>query len=159
LTRLGGKALAGLAAAAIGFIGVRSWAAGAARPATLGLGDGRLAPCPETPNCISSERPGARLEPWRFTGPPERARAGLLAAIAHQPRARLITVQTEYIHAEFRSAVFGFVDDVEFRIDVASGVIHFRSASRLGRSDFGTNRRRIAALGAAFQNGSTGLRD
>lgn len=158
MTPLGAKALGALAAVALGYVGVRSWAAGAPPPPTLGLTDGRLAPCPETPNCVSTELRGAELEPWPFSGTPGGARTTLLAAIASRRRARLVTVLPEYIHAEFRSAVFGFVDDVEFRIDADGGVIHFRSASRLGRGDFGANRRRMEALGALFHDGSTDFR-
>jgi uncharacterized protein (DUF1499 family) len=59
------------------------------------------------------------------------------------PRSRVVTEQADYIHAEFASAVFGFVDDVEFRVDAAAHLIHVRSAARTGYFDLGVNRRRV----------------
>jgi uncharacterized protein (DUF1499 family) len=74
----------------------------------------------------------------------------LREVIAARPRARIISETDTWLHAEFTSLVFRFVDDVEFLLDRDAGVIHCRSASRSGRSDFGVNRRRIEELRAAF---------
>jgi uncharacterized protein (DUF1499 family) len=63
----------------------------------------------------------------------------------------MVTVEDRYIHAEFTSALFRFVDDVEFQIDAESGLIHFRSASRVGRSDLGVNRKRMESIRMAFE--------
>jgi len=63
----------------------------------------------------------------------------------------VVTAADTYIHAEFTSAVFRFVDDVEFQIDPDTRLVHFRSASRVGRSDLGVNRERMEALRAAFE--------
>jgi uncharacterized protein (DUF1499 family) len=86
-----------------------------------------------------------------LTGPPDAARARLAALVERHPRARIVTVDSVYLHAEFRSRLFGFIDDVEFRLDPAAHAIHFRSASRLGRGDLGANRRRMHALAAALR--------
>jgi uncharacterized protein (DUF1499 family) len=59
------------------------------------------------------------------------------------PRSHVVTEQEDYIHAEFASAVFGFVDDVEFIVDAAAHIIHVRSAARVGYFDLGVNRRRV----------------
>ena len=56
----------------------------------------------------------------------------------------------DYIHAEFRSLVFQFVDDVEFYFPPEKSIIHVKSASRSGYYDFGVNRRRVERVRAAF---------
>jgi uncharacterized protein (DUF1499 family) len=122
------------------------------RPKALGAEDGRLAPCPDTPNCLSSqaEDAGHRVDPLRFAVAPERAWRAAVDAVSSLPRAQLVTLQEGYLHAECTSALFRFVDDVELLLDAAGRQIHVRSASRLGRSDLGANRRRLRALRAAF---------
>jgi uncharacterized protein (DUF1499 family) len=153
-------AFALLAAAALGYAAVRLWAASAPPPATLGLAAGRLAPCPRTPNCVGSEDPSPahRMAPIPLTGSADAARRHLLEQIASRPRARVVATDSTYVHAEFRSRVFGFVDDVEFRLDPTHGVLHFRSASRLGRGDLGANRRRMETLTTTLRDGSPDLR-
>jgi uncharacterized protein (DUF1499 family) len=118
------------------------------RPANLGARDGRLAPCPATPNCVSSQalEGSQRVEPLPFTGPAAAAMARLAGIVRSVPRAKVVSAADGYLHAEFTSAVFRFVDDVEFLADAAAGVIHLRSASRLGRSDLGVNRKRVEML-------------
>jgi uncharacterized protein (DUF1499 family) len=122
-------------------------------PATLGVKDGRLAPCPSSPNCVStrSEDPRHAIAPLSFSGTAAEARGRLLAVLDGTKRCRVVTANDTYIHAEFTSALFRFVDDVEFQIDPDTRLIHFRSASRLGHSDLGVNRRRMEALRAAFE--------
>jgi len=66
-------------------------------------------------------------------------------------RVRIVTAGETYLHAEFTSAVFRFVDDVEFLLDDAEKVVHVRSASRVGHSDLGVNRKRVEALREAFE--------
>jgi len=113
-----------------------------------GVVDGKLAPCPNSPNgvCSQDARPAHSIAPLTYTGPWPAARQKLLAVIRSMPRSRVVTEQGDYIHAEFTSAVFGFVDDVEFRVDAAAHVIHVRSAARAGYSDLGVNRRRVEKL-------------
>ncbi len=121
-------------------------------PANLGVRDGALAPCPSSPNCVSSTAKDAEhaIAPLAFSGDARGAFARLAQVVATQPRARVIERKDDYLRAEFKSAALGFVDDVEFLMDASAGVIHVRSASRLGRSDFGVNRQRVEALRAAF---------
>ena len=115
------------------------------RPKNLGVMGGRLAPCRSTPNCVSSQADPADKEhyiaPIPFRGD---AIAAVRKAVESMPRSRIISADSHYLYAEFRSALLGYVDDVEFHYD--GSVIHVRSASRLGRRDFGVNRARVEEL-------------
>jgi uncharacterized protein (DUF1499 family) len=125
----------------------------AKRPSSLGVVDGRLAPCPTTPNCVSTRASDDqhRIDPIAFDGDGDGALKRLKVAIATIPRMRIVTETDDYIHAEATSLLFRFVDDVEFLVDRGAKVIHFRSASRVGRSDIGVNRARMEQIRAAFQ--------
>ncbi len=122
------------------------------RPANLGAVEGKLRECPSTPNCVSSQsaREKSRVEPIAYQGSPEEARKKLLGVLGGMPRTKLVVNDGTYLHAEFTSALFRFVDDVEFIFDDSAGVIHVRSASRVGRSDFGANRKRVEAVRERF---------
>src|SRR3954451_18130064 len=111
-----------------------------------------LRPCPQTPNCVSTQSAdvGHRMEPLPY-GDLEEARARLLAVLGSRSNAKVVTVEPTYVRAEFRSALFRFVDDVEFLFDEKTKRLHFRSASRVGRSDFGVNRKRREELGREFE--------
>jgi uncharacterized protein (DUF1499 family) len=112
----------------------------------------RLAPCPRTPNCVSTQAPPGpqHMEPIPYTGPFGAARARLLEVLRNHPRTRIVQEGPNDLKAECRSAFFHFVDDVEFVFDDAARRIEFRSASRLGRKDFGVNRKRMEEIRAAF---------
>jgi uncharacterized protein (DUF1499 family) len=116
------------------------------RPANLGVKDGRLAPCKRTPNCVSSQADPADAEhyiaPITFRG----SMRALREAVESMPRATVITVDASYLYAEFRSRLMRYVDDVELYYDERAGLVHVRSASRLGRRDFGVNRKRVEEL-------------
>jgi len=71
--------------------------------------------------------------------------------VENWPRVKLVIQRDDYLHAECRSRVFGFVDDLELHLRAAENIIAVRSAARLGHSDFGVNRRRVEALRAALQ--------
>ena len=122
------------------------------KPANLGVVNGRLADCPRSPNCVSTQAGDAnyRMEPIPFTGSSDEAMQRIKDLVAEMARTKIVTVQGTYLHAEFRSALFRFVDDVEFLIDPEEPVIHFRSASRVGYSDLGVNRRRMEQIRKAF---------
>lgn len=112
------------------------------RPATLGVQNNQLATCPDSPNCVSSfeQRDSHSIAPLSGN------MAGVRAALEQMPQAVIVTDDGNYIHAEFTSRLMGFVDDVEFLADPASGQVHVRSASRLGHSDLGVNRERVEAI-------------
>ncbi len=119
-------------------------------PTTLGLVDGSLAPCPDSPNCVSSTATDPRhaIAGFVLDRSPAAAKNELKQAVSKLPRSKLISEMDNYLRFEFRSLLFRFVDDVEFHIDEATRKIHVRSASRVGHSDFGVNRRRVEAIRA-----------
>ncbi len=133
-----------------GFLGLRAWAASAPRPSTVNTG--ALAPCPSSPNCVSSLSAGGypQASPWTFQGSAEGAQARLRRIIEQMPNTRIVTDRPGYLYAEFRTPMIGFIDDVEFTFDAQAQRIDFRSASRLGRADAGVNLARIESLAAAF---------
>ena len=123
------------------------------RKPTIGLETGRLRDCPASPNCVVSEGgdAGHAIGPIRFGGTPEQAMDGLEAVLAALPRVRIVTREPAYLHAEFRSLLFGYVDDFEARIDEGARSIQVRSASRSGHSDLGVNRRRVESIRSALE--------
>lgn len=108
--------------------------------------DQRFAPCPEAPNCVSSFATDDlhAIDPLPL--PAGDAMQALRSVVDSFPRTRIVVEDGDYLHATFTSLVFRFVDDVEFRIDREAGVIHVRSASRLGYGDMGVNRRRVESI-------------
>jgi uncharacterized protein (DUF1499 family) len=116
-------------------------------------GDSDLPPCPSSPNCVSSRDPdpARRVDPIPFRGTAAGAREDLETVVRSLPRSNVVASTGDLVRAEFRTRL-GFVDDVEFRIDEAAGVIHVRSASRKGYWDLGVNRRRVGTIRAAFGN-------
>ncbi|TGK87095.1 DUF1499 domain-containing protein [Leptospira noumeaensis] len=120
------------------------------RPDTLGVKSEKLAECPKTPNCVSSFADPSDLEHYRSSVPYKKplaaAQLSLKEKLEQSPRVKLIQVNTNYIYAEFTSLIMRYVDDVEFYFDEKNKILHFRSASRLGKSDFGVNRKRIELI-------------
>ena len=112
------------------------------RPANLGVIEGRLAPCRSTPNCVSSQADPSDRE--HYIAPLRASMEEVRAAVESLPRTRIVLAHPDYLYAEFRSRLLGYVDDVEFFFDGA--VVQVRSASRLGRRDFGVNRARIEKI-------------
>ena len=86
------------------------------------------------------------MDPNRYQGSLEDARQRILQIVRALPRMTLVENSEHYLKVEVRSAIFSFVDDVEFEFDDGSKLIHFRSASRLGYYDFGVNRRRMKTI-------------
>ncbi|MGC9356873.1 MAG: DUF1499 domain-containing protein [Anaerolineae bacterium] len=128
-------------------------------PENIGVNDNiQLAPCPDSPNCVLTQASPTDeehyMEPLAYEGTAEEARQRLLSIIRDAPRTRIITAEPTYIYVEFRTLTMGFIDDVEFAIDTEEKVIHFRSASRLGYSDMGLNRRRMEEMIRAFEQRS-----
>jgi uncharacterized protein (DUF1499 family) len=125
------------------------------RPTNLGVTEGRLAPPKRTPNCVSSQAdpadPVHYIAPIPFRGSAADAMAAAREAVASMERASIVREAPGYLYAEFRSRLLGYVDDVELHFDERAGVFHVRSASRLGRRDFGVNRKRVEALRAKLQ--------
>lgn len=124
------------------------------RPSNLGVLDGRLAPCPDSPNCVSTQAqdPEHSIAPLVFQGDVTTALETLSEIVGQLPRTRVTEKSENYLCVEFRSALFRFVDDVEFFAEPDSGRIHMRSASRIGYSDLGVNRDRIELIRRLFQS-------
>ena len=121
----------------------------------LGIDDSKLMPCPKTPNCVSSQAHDEKhyIEPINYSGARQAAHDRLLQIIRSEKRTEILTDQEDYIRVEFTSALFRFVDDVEFYFPKESAgdkVIHVRSASRIGNSDLGANRKRIERIRSEF---------
>ena len=134
-----------LIAATVAFIiGVRMIAQRAPRPDRLGVVSGKLLPCPDTPNCVSSIE-GAL--PYTYSGNRSDSHTALLATLREWPRTTIVQSTDEYIHVEFRSRVFNFIDDGEFYLPSDQNVIHYRSAARMGRSDLSANGTRAKEIG------------
>ncbi|MDP1992645.1 MAG: DUF1499 domain-containing protein [Syntrophales bacterium] len=122
------------------------------RPSQIGVTGGRLSACPDSPNCVSSQSSDKMyaIEPLRYEGSAESALQRLINAVQGMKRARVVTVDGRYVHAEFTSFLFRFVDDAEFLLDEGAKTIHVRSASRIGSSDLGVNRKRVEAIRSRF---------
>jgi len=133
--------------------------AGCSAAPVTGLGpDGRLKPCPATPNCVSSdaEDRGHRIAPLDAGTDPEGTWQALMDLLEADRRFTIKARGDGYLHAEARTAILRFVDDLEFQLRPAEGVIAVRSASRVGYSDLGTNRRRLEALRERLARRSAG---
>ncbi len=121
------------------------------RPANPGHSDGTLKECPDSPNCVSSQEEGSHyIDPIRYSGSIKDAKSTLLEVLKNMKRTEVITNNDNYIHAECTSLVFRFVDDVEFYFDDNAKLIHVRSASRIGQSDLGVNRKRVEKIREMF---------
>jgi len=117
----------------------------------LGITDGHLMQCPKTPNCVSSHAKDEKhfIQPILFIGSSQEAQSRLLEILIEWKGTKIVVSQDNYIRAEFTSKVFRFVDDVEFYFPETGTkelTIHSRSASRVGKSDFGVNRKRIEQI-------------
>ena len=117
-------------------------------PTNLGVENGTLAALPDSPNCISTQTTDGpkKMEPVAFNTNSKTALKAIEIAVSEIPRCKVISKSENYLHAEASSLIFRFVDDVEFQIDETNRLIHFRSASRVGHSDMGANRKRMTAV-------------
>ena len=122
---------------------------GGSPPASLGARGGALSACLPTPNCIKSETGGSN-RPFVLVENTGQAWRSVIDVTRSQSRTLLRTETGSYAHFEVRSVVFRFVDDLELLWDEAAGVVHYRSASRLGAWDLGVNARRVGRLEAAL---------
>ncbi|PSB34735.1 DUF1499 domain-containing protein [Chlorogloea sp. CCALA 695] len=130
------------------------------KPNNLGMATGQLLACPATPNCVNSQSLDAehKITPLTYTSSAEDAFNTLKTVVQSFKQSAIAPARSQsfaqetgnYIYAEFTIPVVGFVDDVEFLLDKDAQVIHVRSASRLGESDLGVNRKRIETIRAKF---------
>ena len=124
------------------------------QPQDLGVNNGQLKACPNTPNCVSSQAPDSDKEhaiaPFSYSGSATDAINRLKTIIEGMERSKINEVSDNYLYAEFSSKIMGFVDDVEFYAPPGESVIHTRSAARLGKSDLGVNRKRTEEIRSQF---------
>ncbi|MEM7560368.1 MAG: DUF1499 domain-containing protein [Planctomycetota bacterium] len=124
------------------------------KPATtLGVQDGKLAPCPESPNCVCTQADdkGHAIEPLQFTCASDDALKYAKKALLGMPRVAVVEEGPNYLRATATTLLMRYVDDVEIYCDSINQVLHFRSASRLGYSDMGANRKRMEAFRQRFE--------
>lgn len=121
-------------------------------PEVIGLQDGQLAPCADSPNCVVSQ--GADLDheiaPITYESDRDTVREALLKVLSVVPNTTVVEQRDDYIRTESTSKLLGFVDDGEFYLPAEENVIQVRSAARLGESDLGVNRRRLEQIRLAL---------
>ncbi|MEH6457765.1 MAG: DUF1499 domain-containing protein [Cocleimonas sp.] len=122
----------------------------------LGISNDQLMPCPDSPNCVNSKATDNEhsIQPILFNGTSKKAQERLLQILNNLKRAKMAVVEDNYIRFKFTSLIFRFVDDVEFYFpstETEKVIIHIRSASRIGYSDFGANRKRIEQIRSKFK--------
>jgi uncharacterized protein (DUF1499 family) len=121
----------------------------------IGIKDGKFqGDCPKSPNCVSTQSTDEkhRMEPLNYNSTIGEVKMKIKDIIGSFKRTKLITDDDNYLHFEFRTATFKFVDDVEFYFDEAEKLIHFRSQSRVGWSDLGVNRKRMKKISELYLN-------
>ena len=120
------------------------------KPIDTGIKDGKLSLCPATPNCVCSQCPKEDklhyIQPFIYQQSLKKAYETLIKTIESDRSAKIKIKDSNYIYIEYTSKIFRFVDDVEFYFPPDEKMIHVRSASRIGRTDLGVNRKRIEKL-------------
>lgn len=138
----------------VALAGQLGWLRGHA-PSDIGVRDGRLKRPSTTPNSVTSQaelwpddpmRDYARIAPLPAGGGAQASIARVRAAVERMPGATVVDQRDDYLYAQFETRALRFVDDVEFWYDPAAQAIQVRSASRVGRRDFGVNRTRVEAI-------------
>lgn len=118
----------------------------------LGHVNGQLKPLSANPNGVSThtDDPSKQVAPWPF----KEDLATTMAAIRHTLNqvegAEIVEDQSNYLRVVFVTPLMRYRDDAEFYLDEASQQVHFRSASRAGKSDLGLNRERFDKLTAIY---------
>jgi uncharacterized protein (DUF1499 family) len=122
----------------------------------IGITNGKFHPCPKSPNCVSTQSTDEKhkMSPLSYNTSLEEAKGKILNILNTLKRVKIITETNNYLHVEFRTLVFRFVDDVEFYFDDSEKIVHFRSAARLGYSDMGVNRKRMENITKLFLSGN-----
>jgi uncharacterized protein (DUF1499 family) len=115
------------------------------KPNNLGVTSGKLVQCPGTPNCVNSQSDNSQS---KIAPLPPVSIAEIKKIVEAMERTKIIEETDNYLYAEFKSKLMGYVDDVEFYLDSSANVVQVRSASRLGKSDLGVNRQRIEEIRA-----------
>ena len=124
-------------------------------PGEPGSNEARLEPCPGSPNCVSTQADESDkthyVEPIPYRGDRDALLEFLVRWIEAQPRTVITERSTDTIRAVFRSRLFRFPDDVVLVFPAGTGIVHLRSASRLGQGDLGVNRGRYRRIRSAVE--------
>ena len=119
-------------------------------PENIGLQNGKLADCPSSPNCVCSQQDKSDekhfIEALPYASEPSAVIEKVKVALASMSRTKIISETDNYLHVECTSLIFRFTDDLEIFLDTENNTVHFRSASRVGHSDLGANRKRVKKL-------------
>lgn len=159
LTALKWIAFAAVLLALATLVAARFGAFAGSAPQNLGVKDGRLKPPSRTPNSVSSQadlypdhpqRDYARIEPFPLQGDAAASIARLRAIVEGMRGTAVVKAEAGYLYAQCTTWLMRYVDDLEFWADPAAGVVHVRSASRVGRRDYGVNRERVEAIRAKY---------
>jgi uncharacterized protein (DUF1499 family) len=151
--------IAALGLAALTLLAAQFGAFSGRVPGHMGARDGRLKPPSKTPNSVSSQadmwvqhpmQDYARIVPLALKGDGPATIAQIKRIVETMPGAKVVESRPDYLYVQFSTRLMKFVDDAEFWFDPASGVVQVRSASRLGRKDFGVNRARVEAIRQAL---------
>ena len=152
--------LLALAALAVGLVAAGQFGLLRGRaPEDIGVKDSRLKPPSMTPNSVSSQADlypdhpqvnYARIAPLQINGDADKAMARVADILKNSDATTIVIQKPDYIYAQSSTALLKFTDDVEFSLDRSAGLVHVRSASRLGRKDFGVNRQRVETIRAQF---------
>ena len=111
-----------------------------------GLVAGKLSMCPDKPNCVSSEHDNDAvhyLEPVALQSAASPDPLTVIKGVIADMGGVIQEQDGGYIAAAFSSPLFGFVGDLEIRIDSNERLVQIRSASRTGYGDAGVNRKRV----------------
>ena len=123
-------------------------ACGGERPDNVGMLNGTLSPCPATPNCVHTglrHPDGTRGVYANWTIIQAELMPEIRSVVEAMPRTTVVEESGYYLHAEVRSRIFRFVDDVEVLIMPDRELI-IRSASRVGSGDLGVNAERVEEI-------------
>ncbi len=132
-------------------------------PTDLGVKEGKLKRPSRTPNSVTSQadlwpdhpqKAYSAIAPFKASGDGSAEMKKITQALQAMPRTTIIQQEPGYIYAQSTTAALKFTDDIEFALDANKGIIDVRSASRLGRKDFGVNRARVEAVRRAIGQGS-----
>lgn len=120
----------------------------------IGLINGKLREPPKSPNCVttqcSKDDKTHYIQPLIYKGDLEEAQTKIKNIVNSLKRTKIISETGNYVHVEFKTFLFRFVDDIEFLFDDKEKTIHFRSASRVGYGDMGVNRKRMENIRVLF---------
>lgn len=112
----------------------------------------QLTPCPNSPNCVSSQhvKQSQRVSAIAFQGQSQQAMLTVKQVMLALPGTKLLVQTESYLQVQFKTQFLKFIDDVEVIVDASAHVIHIRSASRVGYWDFGANRKRVEQIRTLF---------